>query len=339
LPLEEPPKLLVRRSHVGNAEVMSWVEDIRPWGGAARFGLATDLIKFVCDVVRELKPKSKTVGMELGDLMRINATQIQLDALRSSLPMAKIVDASELIWQLRQVKSYAEIDCLKKAGDITVKALEEGLRAVRVGISERELARIIYMKMLEQGSEDSPLELFMHVRGGPKRYRQEDPRPTHKKLERGDIVIFDGGTNENGYWTDIIRLACVGEPTQKQKEMFDACLKANVAAISELRAGQKISKPYDAANKVFEEKGFPKVGGRIGHGVGLDIHEPPSLGPPNLETVMKPNMVFAVEPTIVDEPIYHGRTGEGIFMVEDNVLVTSKGPEILTPLKKDLWIA
>ena len=340
LPLETPPILVIRKIFQPDAEATTWVEDIRPWGGAKRFELPANLIQYVCTILKESKLDNNTIGMELGKGMRVDATQVEIESLRTKLSKAKIVDVSEIIWQMRQVKSSAEVDCIRGACDITVKAMEEGLKAVKPGVSERELLRIIYMRMLELGAEDIPLNLYMHVFGGRISYGLGDPRSTNRKMERGDIVIFDGGACERGYFSDITRLACIGNPTQAQRIMFDVGMKANNAAVAEIRPAQKINDVFDAAATILRNEGLEKCNpdDDVGHSIGLEVHEPPYLGAPYGDVTLKPNMVFAVETWLYDEPLLHGKAGDVQIGVEDNVLVTPAGHEILTPLEPKLWI-
>lgn len=340
LPLVGTPQLVLKRMYVPDAEATSWVKDLHPWGGARRFELPTSHMRYVSQILAQLGLDKKTIGMEFGNGMRVEATQLEIESLRAGLPQGRFVDASGLFWKLRLVKSPAEVECLRKACLVTVKAMEEGLKSVRPGVSERELLRIVYMKMLEQGAEDLPLNLYMHVFGGPISYALGDPRPSHRKLERGDLVIFDGGSCEKGYFSDITRVACIGEPTRKQSNMYNAALSATNAAIDEVRPGQKIQKVSDVAGAIIRKEGYEKYNpfDGVGHSIGLEVHEPPTVGPQDGDVTIEPNMVFAIETWLYDEPLLHGGVGDAQVGFEDNVLVTREGHEILTRLKSDLWI-
>lgn len=160
-------------------------------------------------------------------------------------------------------------------------------------------------------------------------------------------MIIDGGASYKCYWTDMTRLACIGNPSSKQKEMFDTALNALNAALSAVKTGATTADVANAAAEAIRERGYEKHSpyASIGHGVGLEIHEPPSVSQHNT-TVLTAGNVLAIEPTIfataslkyMQEGFARGE-GTGDFFVEDNIEVTPNGFRNLTPMDRDLWIA
>jgi len=344
LPREAPATLIVPLTMKGNAEEMSWLfpDGIKFWGGGPSHpDLPNDAIDVVTHLINDLGFTKKRIGLELGRSMRLDLTPGDLETIYQELPQAQFIDATDLIWKLRMIKSPRETDHLRKVCDITCKALEQGFRSVKEGMTEREFARIVYRAMLDEGGEDDPLRMFQHVRSGPERYRVLDPRPSNKKMKKGDLVVVDLGAFYRGYYADMMRMLCIGEPSDKQKEMFEVAFQAQNAGVNTLKPGAKINDIYSKAMIVIEEAGYLQntMGESVGHGLGMDVHEPPTIHLSQDEETLLPGMVVTMEPSIYDIPIIKGVPGGvGAFMVEDNILITETGHENLTPMKKDLWI-
>jgi len=338
LPKDNPPVLVTSVDQKGNSE-MTWVEDIRFYGPSS-LGLE-DAKETSRKLLNEFDLTNQTIGVELSPQV---TRQDVWDTLTGQIDDIKYVDS--LIWKLRMIKSPREINNIRKACNITCKAFQMGLGAIQEGMTENEFARIVYRTMIDEGGEDTPLRGALNLRGGSKRYAMFDTRPTDYKLQKGDIIILDGGITYKGYWSDITRLTCIGKPSERQKKMFEACLEAEIAGFEALQPGMKISEVCNTVERVLEKYGmnnnkFP--GEPLGHGVGLEIHEPPSIAP-NSDVVLEPGMVLAIEPCLYDDPVMksiferYTPGGEGVFFVEDNVLITEKGPENLSPIPKDLNI-
>ncbi len=342
LPRDDPPVIVAPLTQRGNIETMSWLEEIRYYG-SSDLGLA-NAQETGLKVINDLGFANKVIGVEESPQV---VQQPIWDALKSELNQTKTVDA--LIWKLRMIKSTLELRYIRKACDIVSKAFMEALGAIHEGMTEREYARIAYRTMVDEGAEDTPLFGLLNLRGGGIRYMMSDTRPTDYKLRRGDMVILDGGIAYKGYWCDITRLTCIGPPSKRQKELFDACLEAELAGLDAMQPGVKVSEVFNAVWRVLEKRGTTKnmvTGQLIGHGVGIDIHEPPGISAtsPHADTILEPGMVLAIEPLLYDEPVMksviegYRPGGEGVFFVEDNVLVTEKGPENLTPIPHELNI-
>ncbi len=160
--------------------------------------------------------------------------------------------------------------------------------------------------------------------------------PFDKPMVRGDLVVVDLGATYKDYWSDFMRMASIGTPTKEQRAFFDCDLAAQKAGVAVIRPGIPTKTIFQACADVIKEQGFAEHARieRVGHGVGLDVHEPPSIAY-NSETLVEPGMVLTVEPIFFDRP--DGKVGN--FALEDVVAVTETGHEVLSTFPKDLWIA
>jgi Xaa-Pro aminopeptidase len=245
--------------------------------------------------------------------------------IKCKLPKAKLVDVGELIWKMRIIKSTREIEYVKKTCRITYESLEVALESIQEGVTEQQLLKTFFLEMIKKGGFDDPLSAFCHIKSGLERSKIYDPRPVDKKVLKGDIVQFDCGSIFKGYFADMIRQCCV-RPSKNQQDMFDVINKAFEKAYEMLVPGTQIKEMVSSTVNVIKRAGYePRLG--IGHGIGLDVHEPPVFRPTN-EDLIQEGMILAIEPAFY--------TGEGGFTQEDNILITKKGPMNLTPLEKKL---
>ena len=354
LPRDEAPVLVVPLEMKGNIENMTWMSDVRYYGGDvlgwkdAR--TQPDPAHIIKGLFREHGGQPKTVGVELEGISggggMINYAPQVLEAVRNNISGLSFVDCADLVWKMRKIKSPLEIEYARKAAEITCKAFKAGLESLREGMTERELARIVYTAMLDEGATDTPLITSLMCRSD--RYTHDDSRPTDRRIGKGEIVNLDGGATYRGYWCDISRQACVGEPSRKQRELYDIARKSTEAGIEAVKPGVTAHEVCEAAFSVVRKAGFGEnvISPGIGHALGLQIHEPPWISY-NIHEKLEPGMILAIEPTIYDIPIadyLRGNasspgTGECVFTLEDNLVITESGHEVITPLPRELWIA
>ncbi len=311
----------------------SWIDELRPWGGWRRKDAAPDPITAFRDACQELDVADGTLGLELGYGQRLAMSQVDFQELRGQLPRARLVDAGPLLWDLRMIKSDREVEALRMACEATTKAFERGFSSIRPGMTERALAAVIMSELAIQTQE---LPGFLMVRSGPEKYGMVNVEPFDKPMNPGELVVVDVGANYKHYWSDFMRMACIGEPTSDQRRLFEADLAAQQAGVAKIKPGNLLGEVFDACYAVLIDRGLQEhVPGleRVGHGLGLDVHEPPSIARGS-EVVIQPNMVLTVEPIFWDRPDHQ----IGNFALEDVVLVTEDGHEILSSFPKDLYI-
>lgn len=265
--------------------------------------------------------KTTRIAFEPGNL-----TVSQYDTLQSSLPLgAEMVSFPPVIEQLRMVKSADEIEEIRTAVDINSQALEAAIRAFKPGMTEAEMAARIDYASRKLGA-DGPA--FDSIVLSGKRAALPHGHPDSTKIGPG-ILLIDIGAFHNGYASDMTRTYHVGPATRKFRKAYYAVLDAQLAAIAHIKPGVTAGSVDDVARKVLRkhklEKSFIHS---TGHGLGLEIHEPPRLGRKD-PIVLQPGMLITVEPGIYLE-------GWGGIRIEDTVLVTEDGCEILTPTSKAL---
>lgn len=311
----------------------SWIDEIRPWGGWRRKDASPDPITGLLDACKELGVVNGTIGLELGYGQRVGMSQDDFSKLRAGLSNAKIVDVGQVMWDLRKIKSPLEIEAVRKACDATSKGFARGFSSIHPGMTERELAGTIIAEMALQTGE---LPGFMNIRSGQSKYGMMNVLPFEKPMERGDLIVVDVGANYKHYWSDFMRMACIGEPIAEQRRFFEAERNAVLAGVSIIKPGVKFNDVFEACYKVLIDCGLQEHVGaleRVGHGVGLDIHEPPSIAKGN-EALIEANMILTVEPVFWDLPDHK----IGNFAIEEDVLVTDTGHEVLSSFSNELYI-
>jgi Xaa-Pro dipeptidase len=303
LPRRGKPVMMVYGLEVGLVKDETWVEDVR---GYVDVPFPTAL---VVDAFRDLGLEDGRVGCELGDDQRIWMTFQEFEAIRSALPRAQFVDASRVLKQCRQIKSRAEIERIEEACRITEVAWEIIRRRVHPGLSVPQAERICLQALVDAGSDPvSPGFILLDVLG-------YGPGFTYKK---GDLFFCDLGGSYRGYKADFARLATFGPPSDFFKQSHEQIMNIFNAVLQSMQPGRRCKDVADRFNREAESIGYPKLQGskRIGHGLGLEHQESPSLNMVD-EAELIPGMVFTPEPRFV-------RDGHFI-MVEEDVVITEHG--------------
>jgi len=236
-----------------------------------------------------------------------------------------LVEIDDLIYSMRITKDNYEIEMLRKASRVNEEAIREGFRNLKSSISEKELKRIIEERAEELGAEEIP---FCIVQSGPNTAIPH-AESSNRKIELGDVVLFDVGVRVEGYVSDITRTIVLGEPRSRHRLIYNIVKRAQEKAIEMVRPGVEAETIDLAARNLIEAEGYGKYFiHRTGHGLGLEIHEEPYIRIGN-RTVLKEGMVFTIEPGIYIP-------GEFGVRIEDDIVVTKDGYENLTKLSKDI---
>jgi Xaa-Pro aminopeptidase len=346
LPVEGDPVLFVANGFNHLVE-QCWIEDVRNWPWQKEFYLAKEsaAIPLVVQTLKEKCPSAGVIGMELSPDIHVHMGQLHFDALRRDLSQAKIVDGCEAIWEIRSIKSPAEIARLRKAAGISAKGVMAGFEALKPGMTEKQIVAIMTSVMCAEGASE---QRFNALYAGP-RAMWADGMPTDYVIQWGDLVQFDGGCVYEGYWCDFKRMACIGEPRPDQRLFYNLAKDGLHAAIRAIRPGVSFNAPLQAAFAVNDKAGFGAFSkwclengwSAIGHSLGQDIHELPGLSATNT-ALIKEDMVFSVEPYITLNGVFPFWEATEKFGLEDVVVVTKDDVEILTSEDKithELWIA
>jgi len=240
------------------------------------------------------------------------------EMLASRTGASELVDVGAEIRKLRLVKTEDEIALLAKAAAITGAVAKKVMSALRRGQTETEVAMAIGAAIAELGGGMAFPPL---VQSGPNSALPH-LEPSNRELADGDFVLLDFGASCGGYKADTTRMAFIGDPTPRHEEIHRVVLEAHDAAIAAVRPGVTAGAIDAAARRVIEAAGYgPQFFHRVGHGLGLDGHEDPSLDPGS-ELILEPGMVFTIEPGIYIE-------GFGGVRIEDDIVVRPDGHEVL----------
>ncbi|WP_028399160.1 Xaa-Pro dipeptidase [Ectobacillus panaciterrae] len=240
----------------------------------------------------------------------------------------EFVPTSGLVEKLRLIKTDSEIKILKDAAQIADAAFTHILSFIRPGISELDVSNELEFFMRRQGAASSSFDII--VASG---HRSALPHgvASEKLIEKGDFVTLDFGAYYKGYCSDITRTLAVGEPSPELKNIYDIVLEAQLRGVNGIKAGMTGREADALTRDYISEKGYGQYFGHsTGHGIGLEIHEGPGLSMRS-DVVLEPGMVVTVEPGIYVPNL-------GGVRIEDDILVTKDGNEILTHSQKELII-
>lgn len=243
-------------------------------------------------------------------------------------PVSDEETLDEIIRDMRIIKDNYEITLLQKAQDIAEKAYKKVLPMVKPGVSEREISIELEHQMKLLGAKEVSFDLIT-ITG--KKTSLPHGVPSDDKISNGDFFTFDIGATFMGYHSDMTRTVAVGSATDEMKKMYDTVLTAHKKALSAVKPGVLCSDIDKIARIYIYENGFEGCFGHAtGHGVGLDIHEYPTVSA-RCDTVLKEGMVITIEPGIY----LKGKFG---VRIEDTVVVTENGYRSFASVPKELII-
>lgn len=269
----------------------------------------------------KLRKHVGTLGLE-----KENLTVARYELLQESLAFSGSLDIGPWLREMRVRKSAGEADKIRHAVGLIERVLQESLKQVKEGISENELVAEVEYQIRKLGADGPSFDsmvLFGEKTGLPHGV------PGERKLRQGDLVMFDIGVYASGYASDITRTFAFGDLMEEQVRIYETVLAANEAAIASIRPGVTCAEVDKAARDVIEKAGYGEYFiHRLGHGLGIDVHEFPSVHGQNDYPLSEGN-VFTVEPGIYIP-------GVGGVRIEDDCLVTANGVEVLTSFPKRL---
>ncbi len=253
-------------------------------------------------------------------------TYANYERLRQALTAITLVSTENLLLAQRAVKDTAEIALISHACAMADQTLEEAFVRVHPGVRECDLSLWLEMRMRELGAEKVA---FSGVASGP-RGALPHGGLSERVIEAGDLVRFDIGCRYRGYHSDVTRTIGVQSVDDELRRVYDLVLQAQETALAAVRPGVRACDVDRAARQVIEAEGYgPYFGHGTGHGVGLEVHELPTISARN-EQVLSTGMVFTVEPGVY-------LPGRGGVRIEDTVLVTEAGGQVLTPISKEFF--
>lgn len=276
----------------------------------------------IAGVIQVIKRKRlKKIGFESG--------WTQFDAyqrLKEGLPLGvSLVPVGRIIQERRMLKSPAEIDTIRRSVNLNSEAFARVLKRIRPGVRELDVAAEIEFQMKMLGAEKPSFETI--IAAGPHSALPHS-HPTAHQIGADELLLIDMGASLEGYASDMTRVIHLGPPPKKIREMYRAVLEAQLAGIEAVREGTTAGKVDAATRNVLKKHKLDKAFVHsTGHGLGLEIHEPPRLGKKD-KTRLQAGMAITIEPGAYIE----GLAG---IRIEDTVLVTKNGCEVLTPTSKE----
>lgn len=251
----------------------------------------------------------------------------RLEALQQLFPQASYVRLDEKINAMRVIKDETELNKLRKAAELADYAIEIGCKEIAEGKTEIEILTAIENAIQEKGCK---MSFETMVLSGPKTASPHGT-PGTRKIQKGDMVLFDLGVIYDGYCSDITRTVAYGEPSEAQKDIYNAVLAANMNAIAAVKPGVRAMDLDKIARDTITDAGYGEYfTHRLGHGLGISVHEFPSVTGSN-DMTMETGMVFTIEPGVYKADV----TG---VRIEDDVVVTKDGVEVLTKFPKELTV-
>jgi len=251
------------------------------------------------------------------------------ELLKDQLPLgASLKPLSGIIENLRMIKTQDEIARIRRSVLTNSEAFSSTLALIKPGTSESDLAAELEYQMRLHGAEKPSFETIV---AAGMHSALPHARPTQEKVAPNQPLLIDMGATQNGYTSDMTRTVFIGRPDKRAKSMYEAVLEAQLAAISAVRAGVTAEQVDRQARQMLKARGLEKeFVHSTGHGLGLEIHERPRIGKRD-KTRLASGMVITIEPGAYVR-------GFGGVRIEDTVLVTNNGCEVLTPTSKDLTV-
>jgi Xaa-Pro aminopeptidase len=274
--------------------------------------------------------KVKRIGFEANF-----ATVGQIDALLTAFKAQvreqkdaktpELVPLDNVMVKIRRVKDDHEIDLIRKSVAIAEEAYDAIRGEIEVGQSENHLAGQLVFELRSRGASNSsfPVIVAAGANSSLPHYR-----PGETLVQKDQPLLIDWGALYKGYCSDLTRTLMIGRVSDRMKTIYKVVLESQLAAISFLRPGVTTHQADRVARDIIDKAGFKEFFGHgLGHGIGRDIHELPSINKNAKEEELRPGMVVTVEPGIY-------LPGEGGVRIEDDVLITHSGCEVLSNLDK-----
>lgn len=286
------------------------------------------------EIVKHVGPIGETIGQELERLkvkrLGFDQDHVTFGTYRGYQERfsAELIPLSGTVEKLRMIKDQGELEQIRKAVQIADETYTHILKFIKPGLTELEVANELEFHMRKLGASSSSFDMI--VASGA---RSALPHgvASSKVIAKGDFVTLDFGAVYNGYISDMTRTFAVGEPSEQLKEIYEICLQAQLRGVEQIKAGMTGKEADALCRDYIVSKGYgDHFGHSTGHGIGLDVHEGPALSVKG-DLVLEKGMVVTVEPGIY-------LSGIGGVRIEDNLLITDTGNEVLTQSTKELII-
>mgnify|MGYP001173133404 CR=1 FL=1 len=295
----------------------TWIKNVLTWQSPNPNDEGVSVLK---ETILQLIPNKGNIGCELGLESHLRMSIDDFDRLRKNLPNYKFTNASNIIWQLRMIKSKSETDKVKKIVSIASKVFDNLSNYMKIGMSEIDICNIFKQQLNENGADHT---LYMSCASSNGGYDQIICNPSDKKIEVGDILIIDTGSTFDGYFCDFDRNFAFGKINGECQDAYKVLWEATEKVFEEIKPGKTCGEISNSLLEILKRSGLSSNSvGRMGHGLGLQVTEPPSIHPDD-KTMLEENMIMTIEPCFEYMP---GK----MIVHEENILITEKGYELLS---------
>jgi len=284
-----------------------------------------EVIRWQDDLYKSIAPLIEDNGWNKLGFEAGQVVYSALEEMKEKLP-AEMVPVKETAEKLRIIKDVDEIAIMRIGAGVLDRAFTMISKMAKPGITERELALELEMFLLKEGAEEKS---FRFIVASGQRGALPHGMATEKELQDGEMVTIDFGGIFDGYATDMTRTIALGKISEQQKQIYDIVYKAQHEAAAAVKPGLPVNEVDAVARNIIKDAGYGEYFGHgLGHGVGLEVHEQPTLN--HLKTTeLEPGMVVTIEPGIYIP-------SQGGVRIEDMVVVTKTGGESLTKSPREL---
>ena len=304
LPRDGEPIAVAGEMLVHSLTMTTCLRELRGYVAIERFPYA-----MVVEALTDLVGPGARIGAELGHEQRMGMPVGDYLAIVAALPQARFEDAGDLIVRLRMVKTPEEVAYMREAAAVTGRARQRLFREIVPGMTERDAVRRLRQLILDEGGDRTS---FVHlIAGSPACHSQHH---LDRPLEKGRVLYVDAGAYVRFHTIDYARIATLGPASDAVRRGHEVLLEANARMIEALRPGVRCSEVHRIAAEVVTGAGYHLVPtGRMGHGQGICLTEPPSISPDD-HTVLEEGMVISTEPEVAIDMLWedvHVITGDG----------------------------
>lgn len=299
------------------------VQDIRTWP-APDFG--EDGVPLLAEAIEGLAPGGGRIGLPSGQGTHLRMPLARWAALQDRLPRHRFTDDAGLVAATRMVKSEAEIARIRTACDIAARAFARVPQIARPGVPLSQVFRDFQALCLAEGAD---WVAYLAGGAGPGGYADVISPATDRPLARGDVLMLDTGLVHAGYFCDFDRNFALGPPARELAQDHARLIEATRAGFAAARPGARARDVFHAMDAVLTGGAGGGDIGRYGHGLGLELTEPPSLHP-NDPSILEAGMVLTLEPSLA--------RGGKVLVHEENIVLRADGAEWLSPPAEDLAV-
>ena len=333
VPLDGEPQFVLRKLHFTYVPAFSWIKGgvVVEDSDSSFTGATGDRHNATKECMESMGGASARIGF---DDLGMSLPNSILEGLREAMPKATFVPAGGLVERLRMFKSPKEIEYMRRAGALTVMGMEAGIAAIAPGVTENEVAGLIYYEMVRHGSEYVSSQPYV-VAG-----TRKPPRRGHfegNMIKKGDCVWFEASASVYRYNGPILRSFSVGQPSPEFREVADVMLDVTDAILNAVKPGATSGEVAQAARQLIEKAGFGEYSlHRIGYSIGVGF--PQGWGEGHIIDIkngdpreLQPGMAFHLVPWILHPTI-------GCVGFSESFVVTEQGYDLLTESSRELRI-